>query len=134
MVLLELHTSLVGGHSGFLKTYNRGKKDFFGDGLKTDVQRFVAECLVCQQNKVETIKTPGLLKPLSIPSQCWEEVSMDFIIGLPKSERKSDIMVIVDRLTKYTHFCALSHPFKASTVATAFMETVQKLHGCRDRT
>jgi hypothetical protein len=128
-VLLELHTSPVGGHSGFLKTYHRVKKDFFWDGLKTDVQRFVAECLVCQQNKVEIIKTPGLLQPLSIPSQHWEEVSMDFITGLPKSEGKSVIMVIVDRLTKYAHFCALSHPFKASTVATAFMETVQKLHG-----
>jgi transposase InsO family protein len=128
-VLLELHTSPVGGHSGFLKTYHRVKKDFFWDGLKTDVQRFVAECLVCQQNKVETIKTPGLLQPLSIPSQHWEEVSMDFITGLPKSEGKSVIMVIVDRLTKYAHFCALSHPFKASTVATAFMEIVQKLHG-----
>jgi hypothetical protein len=128
-VLLELHTSLVGGHSGFLKTYHRVKKDFFWDGLKNNVQRFVEECVVCQQNKVETIKTPGLLQPLSIPSQCWEEVSMDFITGLPKSEGKSVIMVIVDRLTKYAHFCALSHPFKASTVATAFMETVQKLHG-----
>jgi hypothetical protein len=128
-VLLELHTSPVGGHSRFLKTYHRVKKDFFWDGLKTDVQRFVAECLVCQQNKVETIKTPGILQPLSIPSQRWEEVSMDFITGLPKSEGKSVIMVIVDRLTKYAHFCALSHPFKASTVATAFMETVQKLHG-----
>jgi hypothetical protein len=128
-VLLELHTSPVGGHSGFLKTYHRVKKDFFWDGLKTNVQRFVAECVVCQQNKVETIKTPGLLQPLSIPSQRWEEVSMDFITGLPKSEGKSVIMVIVDRMTKYAHFCALSHPFKASTVATAFMETVQKLHG-----
>jgi hypothetical protein len=124
---LELHTSPVGGHSGFLKTYHRVKKDFFWDGLKTNVQRFVAECVVCQQNKVETIKTLGLLQPLSIPSQRWEEVSMDFITGLPKSEGKSVIMVIVDRLTKYAHFCALSHPFKASTVATAFMETVQKL-------
>jgi hypothetical protein len=54
---------------------------------------------------------------------------MYFIIGLPKSERKSVIMVIVDRLTKHAHFCALSHPFKSSTVATAFTETVQKLHG-----
>ena len=54
---------------------------------------------------------------------------MDFITGLPKTEGKSVIMVIVDRLTKYAHFCALSHPFKASTVDTAFMETVQKLHG-----
>ena len=89
----------------------------------------MAECLVFQQNKVETIKTPGLLQPLSIPSQCWEEVSMDFITGLPKSEGKSVIMVVVDRLTNYAHFFALSHPFKASIVSTAFMETIQKLHG-----
>jgi hypothetical protein len=126
---LELHTSLVGGHLGFLKTYHRVKKEFFWDGLKTDVQRFVAECLVFQQNKVEIIKTPGLLQPLSIPCQHWEEVSMDFIRGLPKSEGKSVITVIVDRLTKYAHFCALFHPFKSSIVATAFMETIKKLHG-----
>ena len=54
---------------------------------------------------------------------------MVFITGLPKSEGKSVIMVIVDRLTKYAHFCALSHAFKGNTVATAFMETIQKLHG-----
>ena len=53
---------------------------------------------------------------------------MDFITGLPESEGKSVIMVVVDRITKYAHFCALSHPFKESTVANSFMETVQKLH------
>ena len=85
--------------------------------------------MVCQQNKVDTIKTLGLLQPLNIPSQRWEEVSMDFIIGLPKSEGNNVIMVVVDRLTKYAHFCALSHPFSANTVATTFINTVQKLHG-----
>ena len=54
---------------------------------------------------------------------------MDFITGLPKSEGKSVIMLVVDRITKYAHFCALSHPFKASTVATTFMDTIHKLHG-----
>ena len=54
---------------------------------------------------------------------------MDFFTGLPKSEGRSVIMVVVDRLTKYAHFCALSHPFKANTIATTFMETIQKLHG-----
>jgi hypothetical protein len=110
---LELHSSPVGGHLGFLKTYHRVKREFFWDVLKTDVQRIMAECLVFQQNKVETIKTPCLLQPLAIPSQRWEEFSMYFITRLPKSEGKSVIMVIVDRITKYAHFCALSHPFKA---------------------
>ena len=99
-LLLEFHTSPVGGHLVFLKTYHRVKKDFFWDGLKTNVQIFVAECSVFQQNKVETINTLGILQPLAISSQHWEEVSMDFIIGLPMSEGKSVIMVIVGRLTK----------------------------------
>ena len=89
----------------------------------------MAECLVCQQNKVETVKTPGLLQPLKIPSRHWEEVSMYFTIGLPKSEGRNVIMVVVDRLAKYAHFCALSHPFSASIVVEAFINIVQKLHG-----
>jgi len=87
------------------------------------------ECLVFQQNKSKKIKSLGLLQPLSIPSQHWEEASMDFITSLPKFEGNSVIMVVLNRLTKYAHFCALSHPFKASTIATTFMETIQKLHG-----
>ena len=66
-ILTELHESPVGGHSGFLKTYHRVKQDFFWEGLKGDVKKFVAECLVCQRHKGETIKAPGLLQPLSIP-------------------------------------------------------------------
>ena len=54
---------------------------------------------------------------------------MDFIMGLPKFEGKSVIMVVVYRLTKYAHFCELSHPFKETTFSTVFMETIQKLHG-----
>jgi hypothetical protein len=124
-----LHTFPIEGHSRFLKTYHRIKKDFFCEGLKTYVQKFVSESLVCQQNKGEIIKTLGLLQPLAIPSQHWEEVSMDFVTGLLKSEGRNVIMVVVDRLTNYAHFFSLSHPFKASKVATTFMEMVQNLHG-----
>jgi len=88
---------------------------------RSNIKKFLVECLACQQNKVETIKTPGLLQPLFIPSQHWEEVSMDFITGLPKSEGKSVIMVVVNKLTNYAHFCALSHPFKVSIVSISFM-------------
>ena len=67
-ILLELHVSPLGGHSGFLKSYHRVKKEFFWGGLKSDIKNFVANFLVFQQKKVETIKTPSLLQPLSIPS------------------------------------------------------------------
>ena len=87
------------------------------------------ECLVFQQNEVEIVKTPGLLQPLDIPCHHWAQVSMDFIIGLPKSKGNNFIMVVVHRITKYAQFCALSHPFNVSTVDETFMEMVQKLHG-----
>jgi hypothetical protein len=64
----------------------------------------VAECDVFQCNKGETVKTLGTLQPLPIPlAICWD-ISMEFIVGLPKSGNKLVIMVVVDRLSKYAHF------------------------------
>jgi hypothetical protein len=129
MVLSELHATPTAGHSGFTKTYDRVKRSFFWDGMKQDICKFVAECEVCQRNKGETVKSPGTLQPLPIPPDIWKDISMDFITGLPKSGNKLVIMVVVDRLSKYAHFCALHHPFTASTVAQIFMDQVFKLHG-----
>jgi IS30 family transposase len=63
-----------------------------------------------------------------IPPAIWGDISMDFIVGLPKSGNKSVIMVVVDRLSKYAHLCSLQHPFTASTMAQLFMDQVFKLH------
>lgn len=54
---------------------------------------------------------------------------MDFIEALPKSQEKDTIFVVVERLTKYAHFMALSHPFTAKKVAEVFLDSVFKLHG-----
>jgi hypothetical protein len=84
---------------------------------------------VCQRNKGETVKSLGTLQPLPIPPVIWKDISMDFITSLPKSGNKSVIMVVVDRLSKYAHLCALQHLFATSTVAQIFMDQVFKLHG-----
>ena len=129
MVLSELHATPIAGHSRFTKTYDRVKRSFFWDGMKQDIHNFVAECDVCQRNKGETIKSLGTLQPLPIPLAIWNDISMDFITGLPKSGNKSVIMVIVDHLSKYPHLCSLQHSFKTSTVAQIFMDQVFNLHG-----
>jgi hypothetical protein len=128
-VLFELHATPTTGHSGLTKTYDKVKRSFFWDGMKQDIRNFVVECEVCQCNKEEIVKSLGTLQLLPIPPAIWKDISMDFITGLPKSGNKSFIMVVVDRLSKYAHFCALQHPFTASTMAQIFMDQVFKLHG-----
>jgi hypothetical protein len=97
--------------------------------MKQDVCTFVDECDVCQHNKGEIVKAPGTLQPFLIPPAIWRDISMDFIVGLPKSSNKSFIMVVVDHLSKYAHFYALQHPFTTSIVAQIFMDNIFKLHG-----
>lgn len=95
--------------------------------MKQDVYKWVKHCEVCQINKGENVKYPGLLQPLPLPVSIWSHITMDFIEGLPRSEGKS--VVIVDRLTKYAHFIPLSHPYTAPQVAKVFLDNIHKLHG-----
>nr|GFB08484.1 putative mitochondrial protein [Tanacetum cinerariifolium] len=67
--------------------------------------------------------------PLPVPNLIWTDISMDFIKGLPLSHGKSVILLVVDRLNKYSHFIALSHPFTATQVANFFLDHIYKLHG-----
>lgn len=106
-MLKEFHSTATGGHFGYLKTVARIKQNFHWPGLHKMVKRFRKECSVCQRNKYETMKPAGLLQPLPIPESIWSEVSMDFIEGLPISKRYNVIMVVVDQLSKYSHFIPL---------------------------
>jgi hypothetical protein len=124
MVLFKFHASPIARHSGFPKTYKRVKHSFFLDGMKKDIHAFVAECDTCQCNKGKTVKTLDTLQPLSIPPTIWMDISMDFIVGLPKSGNNKVIMVVVDHLSKYVHLCSLQHPFTTSTVVQFFMDNV----------
>ena len=72
---------------------------------------------------------PSLLQSLPIPKRVWSDVSIDFIEGLPKSEGKEVIMVVVDRLSKYVHFITFTHPFSTLQVAQVYLDNVYKLHG-----
>lgn len=128
--ILQLwHESPSAGHSGIDNTYRRVSSLFYWKTLKEDVTIFVKNCSIRQKNKYDASAYPGLVQPLKITSTAWSHISMDFIEGLPKSLGKTVIWVVVDRLTKYGHVIALSHPYTANDVAKLFMEHIFKLHG-----
>ena len=97
--------------------------------MKKQVQQFFIAYDTCQRNKHETTSPTGLLQPLLILDHIWEDITMDFIEGLPKSKGYNTILVVVDRLTKYAHFVALKHPFTAMVVARIFIQEVVRRHG-----
>jgi hypothetical protein len=81
------------------------RKQFYWPGLKKDIAKYLARCIECQQIKVEHRHPARLLQPLPIPEWKWETISMDFITRLPTSTKHNDaIMVVVDKLSKFSHF------------------------------
>lgn len=93
------------------------------------IQQFVQTCLVCQQAKMAHTLPVGLLQPLPIPEQIWDDLAMDFITGLPSSSGFTVILVVIDRLSKYAHFSPLKADYSTKSVAEVFVKTVIKLHG-----
>jgi len=128
-VLQALHSSGIGGHSGFHATYHRIRHLFSWPRMKECIRTYVQQCSICQQAKVEHVKSPGLLQPLPIPTAPWTVVSLDFIEGLPLSNKKNVILAVIDKFNKYAHFIALAHPYTALQVAQVYMDSVYKLHG-----
>lgn len=90
---------------------------------------FIKGCQVCQENKYSTLSPVGLLSPLLISIQIWSNISLDFIKGFLSSKRFNSVLVVVDHLSKYSHFIPLTHPYSAKTVVEAFIREIVKLHG-----
>jgi hypothetical protein len=124
-----MHDTKVGSHSGVLHTFKKLGQQFYWPDIHKAVQKYIRECEICQKTKAETLAPAGLLQPLPIPCQVWDDITLDFIEGLPVLQGRDTIMVIVDILRKFAHFLILCHPFTTKTVAEKFDEGVIKLHG-----
>jgi hypothetical protein len=98
--------------------------------MKHETARYVSECDTCRKVKADYIKPGDLLQPLSILDWKWDDISMDFIVGLPLTARKFDsIWVIVDRLTKSTHFIPVHTKYRVEKYAEIYIAHVLCLHG-----
>ncbi|WVZ89790.1 hypothetical protein U9M48_036149 [Paspalum notatum var. saurae] len=107
-ILDEAHTSMFTMHPGSNKMYQDLKQKFWWTRMKREIAKYVSECDVYQRLKADHLKHAGMLQPLALPAWKWEDIHMDFIVGLPRTQKGYDsIWVIIDRFTKSGHFIPL---------------------------
>jgi hypothetical protein len=125
-ILKEAHDSAYSVHLGSTKMYQDLKQKYWWYGLKKDVALHVALCDICQRVKAEHQRPASLLHPLTIPQWKWEEICMDFIVGLPHTSTGYDS---IDRLTKVAHFIPVKTTYSGARLVELYMAQIVCLHG-----
>ena len=129
-ILREFHCSRFAVHPGGTKMNQDLRRQYYWSGMKRHVGDFVQRCLTCQQVKAEHQKPAGLLQPLEVAEWKWEHVTIDFVTHLPRTQQKPDaVWVIVDRLTKSTHFLAVRMTFALERFCRLYIREMVLLHG-----
>ncbi|WVZ64089.1 hypothetical protein U9M48_013658 [Paspalum notatum var. saurae] len=126
LILSEAHDTAYSIHPGSTKMYHDLKERFWWYGMKRAVAEYVAVCDTCQRVKAEHQRPAGLLQPLKIPEWKWEEISMDFIVGLPRTQKGyNSIWVVVDRLTKVAHFIPVNTTYSGARLAELYISRIK---------
>jgi hypothetical protein len=128
-ILDEAHLSRYYIHPGSTKMYQDLKQHYWWTKLKIEIARYVARCDTCRRVKAIHMKTAGPLQSLPIPTWKWEDIIMDFIVGLPKTAKGfHSIWVIIDRITKIAHFLPVKTSYPVITYAQIYIARILSLH------
>jgi hypothetical protein len=130
LILKEAHETAYSIQPGSEKMYQDLKKRFWWYDMKREIAEYVVVCDSCQRIKAEHQRPVGLLQPLQIPQWKWDEIGMDFIVGLPHTRTGYDsIWVVVDRLTMAAHFIPVKTTYNSAVLAKLCMAWIVCLHG-----
>ena len=123
------HDKPIAGHPGSGNTYALLCRGYYWPRMQRYVRRYVRNCIVCRTSKTPRTAKAGYLAPLDIPQHRWQDITVDFVTGLPEVEGKDAVCVVVDRLTKERHIIAVNHRIGAREFARFFIDHVYRLHG-----
>src|SRR3954465_3203553 len=128
-ILHDHHDAPIAGHQGIERMYATIHRMFYWPRMNNDVRQYVKSCDSCQRIKASQQVPGGLLQPLPIPTRPWEQVSMDFIVQLPKTKAGFNaIVVFVDTFSKMTHFAPTKTTASAPDTARLFFDHIFRLH------
>jgi hypothetical protein len=123
-IISKAHSSKLSIHLGSSKMYHDLKPHYWWTKMRKEIAAYVARCDICYRVKAMHMKA-GLLQPLSIPGWKWEEISMNFIVGLPPTVKNhNSIWVIVDRLTKSAHFIPVRVDYRPTDYAELYFHQI----------
>ena len=129
-IISECHDSKFMAHPGETRLTAHLRRAFFWPKMKPMIRNYVRKCERCQKSKPRNKNLPGLQQPLPVPMAPWEEVSIDFMTKLPRSQRGNDmLMVVVDRLSKQAHFIPVKESYGATEIAEIYHNKIFKHHG-----
>jgi hypothetical protein len=130
LVLKEMHNVPYAGHLGYQKKITAVRIQFFWPGMKKYVVDYIAICMECQRVKAKHRHPMGFLQPLPILEKKWEVITIDFITKFPRMTKKHDsIVVVVDKLTKSSHFVLVKTTHTSTNIAEIYMREIARFHG-----
>jgi hypothetical protein len=126
----EAHTTRYSIHPGSTKMYHDLRQQCWWTRMKREAAHYAFECDTCRKVKADYMKPGGLLQWLSILEWKWDDISMDFIVGLPTTGLQFDsIWVIMDRLSKSAHFIPVNTSYRVQKYVEVYIACVLCLHG-----
>jgi len=128
-LIKQHHDIPTTGHGGTAKTTELIQRKYYWPHMRDLIKKYIKNCDTCQRTKAVRHAPYVLLQPNEVPEKPWKSISMDFITDLPKSEGYDAILVVIDRLTKMSHFIPCNKDMNARQFAKTFIKEIFRLHG-----
>jgi len=128
-LIQEHHETALAGYPGRAKTFDFLDRQYYWNEMRKQVDQYVQNSHSCQRLRTTRHATFGVLLPLSVPEKPWEDISMDFVVGLHECEGFDAVWVVVDRRSKMRHFISCHTTIDAVGLAKLFLREVERLHG-----
>ena len=123
------HDTPIAGHLGIGNTYELLHRSYYWPDMQRFVRQYVRYCHVCKQSRGSRFRKQGVLQPLPVPEQRWQNISIDLVTGIPAVEGCDAILNVVDKLSKERHYVATTKELNAEGLANLFLKHVWKHHG-----